>query len=87
MDESPGKREEAEAFRDVVDDPDEVVEVFGVVVAKFGLFRNVEPHDGPERRVGLHGPGISADPLAFDESRFGDSRQNPIENRLMDLVG
>ena len=45
----------------------------------------VAPDDRPQRRVGLHGRGIDADPLALDQAVLGQSLQHPGEDLVVDL--
>ena len=47
----------------------------------------VAPHNVPQRRVGLHGRGIHPDAVALHQTRLGDQRQNPVEDRRVHLVG
>ena len=48
-------------------------------------FTAVATHDRPQRRMGLHGRGIDADPVALDQPMLGQLLQNPGKRRLVDL--
>ena len=45
----------------------------------------VPPHDGAQRRVGLHGRGIEADPLALDQAVLGQALQHPDKDLIVQL--
>ena len=45
----------------------------------------VAPHDRAQRRVGLHGRGVDADPVALDQPVLRQPLQHPGEDRLVHL--
>ncbi len=46
----------------------------------------VAAHDRAQRRIGLHGRTVHADPLGLHEIMAGDERQNPAEDLVVHLV-